>query len=177
MEAWRKELYHHGILGQKWGVRNGPPYPLDESQYSGKEKRIAQRANQEVGAYMQDETDRHARTVYKERYGDKNVGSAEYYQKLNSLRNEFMESPEYRELMSMKYSEVLNREQQIQNEGEKKTKIALGIIGAGLLVGGAIKFGAKAWAGKEIYKINAEYRDKEKERRHEYKLAYGPKKD
>ena len=22
------ELYHHGIKGQKWGVRNGPPYPL-----------------------------------------------------------------------------------------------------------------------------------------------------
>ena len=25
------ELYHHGIRGQKWGVRNGPPYPLKES--------------------------------------------------------------------------------------------------------------------------------------------------
>lgn len=24
------ELMHHGIKGQKWGVRNGPPYPLDE---------------------------------------------------------------------------------------------------------------------------------------------------
>lgn len=23
------ELYHHGIKGQKWGKRNGPPYPLD----------------------------------------------------------------------------------------------------------------------------------------------------
>lgn len=23
------ELYHHGTEGQKWGVRNGPPYPLD----------------------------------------------------------------------------------------------------------------------------------------------------
>lgn len=23
------ELYHHGIKGQHWGVRNGPPYPLD----------------------------------------------------------------------------------------------------------------------------------------------------
>ena len=23
-------LAHHGIKGQKWGVRNGPPYPLDE---------------------------------------------------------------------------------------------------------------------------------------------------
>ena len=22
------ELYHHGIKGQKWGVKNGPPYPL-----------------------------------------------------------------------------------------------------------------------------------------------------
>lgn len=23
------ELYHHGIKNQHWGVRNGPPYPLD----------------------------------------------------------------------------------------------------------------------------------------------------
>lgn len=25
-------LVHHGILGQKWGQQNGPPYPLDKSQ-------------------------------------------------------------------------------------------------------------------------------------------------
>lgn len=24
----KNELYHHGIQGQKWGKRNGPPYPL-----------------------------------------------------------------------------------------------------------------------------------------------------
>lgn len=24
-------LVHHGILGQKWGVRNGPPYPIGHS--------------------------------------------------------------------------------------------------------------------------------------------------
>lgn len=23
-------LAHHGILGQKWGVKHGPPYPLDD---------------------------------------------------------------------------------------------------------------------------------------------------
>ena len=27
-------LVHHGIKGQKWGVRNGPPYPLDRSKKS-----------------------------------------------------------------------------------------------------------------------------------------------
>lgn len=32
-------LMHHGIKGQKWGKRNGPPYPLDSSQKSSSEKR------------------------------------------------------------------------------------------------------------------------------------------
>ena len=38
MEAWREELYHHGIQGQKWGKRNGPPYPLSPNKYSNSEK-------------------------------------------------------------------------------------------------------------------------------------------
>lgn len=28
------KLYHHGILNQKWGVRNGPPYPLRGGDYT-----------------------------------------------------------------------------------------------------------------------------------------------
>lgn len=26
----RDALMHHGIIGQKWGIKNGPPYPLQE---------------------------------------------------------------------------------------------------------------------------------------------------
>ena len=34
-----EELYHHGIPGQKWGKRHGPPYPLErQKRYGGSEK-------------------------------------------------------------------------------------------------------------------------------------------
>ena len=31
MPSSMSELYHHGIKGQEWGDRNGPPYPLDSN--------------------------------------------------------------------------------------------------------------------------------------------------
>ena len=33
-------LEHHGILGQKWGAQNGPPYPLSPSDYSAAERKL-----------------------------------------------------------------------------------------------------------------------------------------
>lgn len=33
-------LAHHGIQGQKWGKKNGPPYPLAPSAHSQAEKRL-----------------------------------------------------------------------------------------------------------------------------------------
>ena len=35
------ELWHHQRLGAKWGIMNGPPYPLDRSQLSVSEKKAA----------------------------------------------------------------------------------------------------------------------------------------
>lgn len=35
---YTSELYHHGIKGQQWGVKNGPPYPLSGGQFTRSEK-------------------------------------------------------------------------------------------------------------------------------------------
>lgn len=38
-------LAHHGILGQKWGQQNGPPYPLDSKDHSSSEKKAGWRSS------------------------------------------------------------------------------------------------------------------------------------
>lgn len=37
--TYSSSLCRHGILGQKWGKRNGPPYPLGSSKHSASEKK------------------------------------------------------------------------------------------------------------------------------------------
>lgn len=41
--TYSKELRHHGIKGQKWGERNGPPYPLGAGDHSASEKKAGWR--------------------------------------------------------------------------------------------------------------------------------------
>lgn len=40
---------HHGVLGQKHGVKNGPPYPLEEGDHSSSEESAAKKAGISVG--------------------------------------------------------------------------------------------------------------------------------
>lgn len=42
-------IAHHGILGQKWGKKNGPPYPITPGSHSSSEKKAASAAGVKVG--------------------------------------------------------------------------------------------------------------------------------
>ena len=41
MNNSQDHLMHYGRLGMKWGVMNGPPYPLGASDHSASEKKAA----------------------------------------------------------------------------------------------------------------------------------------
>jgi len=49
-DIYGDSLSHHGIKGQKWGHRNGPPYPLNPEDHSAAEKKAGKSGHFEVGS-------------------------------------------------------------------------------------------------------------------------------
>lgn len=66
-------LVHHGIKGQSWGVRNGPPYPLGSAAKSAKEKKADRSEKKKYTARSSGENI--ARRIISKK-GDKKVGFA-----------------------------------------------------------------------------------------------------
>lgn len=110
MEAWREELHHHGIEGQKWGVRNGPPYPLDTSQMSRRERKLVSKASKDV--------------IRKSNKSSEDL-------------DEFLKSPEYSQLLNMRYSELVSksdvkreRHKRIAQHAVRNALITIGALAA-----------------------------------------------
>ena len=65
-------LMHHGIKGQKWGVENGPPYPLTPSKdYSAAEKKANKIYNKVEKAYNNSKAYKKVYDEIKQKYKDK----------------------------------------------------------------------------------------------------------
>lgn len=62
---------HHGISGQKWGVRNGPPYPLKSGMHSRAEKNaMMNKGHKKVSGIFRDES----LTYHTKTHGDWRLG-------------------------------------------------------------------------------------------------------
>lgn len=69
------ELTHHGILNQKWGERNGPPYPLSGGDYSRAEKQALYKAR------------RKKNSIYNKKHFDKIVKTTDTLSTLSYDKN------------------------------------------------------------------------------------------
>lgn len=79
-------LAHHGVKGQKWGEKNGPPYPLDSSKSDGHKLLKGDGSPQGKKKYKTSEKTAHKRAERKARTVKED--SPEKKAKLQSAKNE-----------------------------------------------------------------------------------------
>ena len=95
------DLNHHGILGQRKGVRNGPPYPLNPGRHSASEKKAGWRKSLGGGGLFS-----------KKKKKSKSVNS----QLKKELTKEEYESQKQEALKKGKASEVLKYKGDLTNQ-------------------------------------------------------------
>ncbi len=69
------DIYHHGILGQSWGKRNGPPYPLGGDDYSKEEKKQIYKARFKKNS------------IYNKKHFDQNISKKQVLTTLSYDKN------------------------------------------------------------------------------------------
>lgn len=73
------ELRHHGIKGQKWGVQNGPPYPLNERKHS--------QVLSKAGSAIKKSVEKHQNKVAARKQAKQEKAAAKAAQKQQNERN------------------------------------------------------------------------------------------
>lgn len=152
--AMNDELYHHGIDGMHWGVRNGPPYPLDSKTHN----KVVSRSKDSYGIkeskkdYKQSKKEYHKAFNKAYRYSSNHPITQNYgrgkkksdslwddaYDKANKLRRD---KQVYKNNVS-KYKEDKRASSKLSDKQKLALKIGAGIVATGLVAYGAYKLGA-----------------------------------
>ena len=120
-------LAHHGILGQKWGQRNGPPYPLDANAHSAAEKRLKGKNEGELDSWKAKKTAKIDKT-----YGskinklDKKIAKTTRSGKLERLKSKKADMIFKSSMKKAKIAQTTEK----QYRTRKRIKTALKVTGA-----------------------------------------------
>ena len=168
------ELYHHGIKGQQWGKKNGPPYPLGVSDHSASERKagwrkslrsdpdLKEKKNQMKAAWNEyskayDEADRHSWDIWSPIKARRDA-QEQRLEKMNNAYTAYQNSrKDYKSLKSQlradrqreiaEYEKTLPKDRFGLNSAQKKRCAEVMVGTAAVLgVGAAIYFGYKSSA-------------------------------
>lgn len=151
-------LSHHGVKGQKWGVQNGPPYPLDSGNDSSKKKKS------NAGKYLdqnikrgKDKPNKSAVEVLAES-GTKMIRDAEEATRLAQRIQESKNRPSLDNLSDAEIRAAVNRmnlEKQYRDLSKSDTQRGLDYIADYLEIAGRVSsiLGTTATIASIIYQI------------------------
>ena len=129
------ELYHHGVDGQRWGIKHGPPYPLDRSAARQEaKKRKARRKNMikinKKRKKSKQAAEKRDLTYKKSKKPAKQMTNKELNDTIDRLQRE----ETYRQLVSKtktekkiakelkKRNKIADKQQKIQNEAQQEQR-------------------------------------------------------
>lgn len=114
------KLQHHGILGQEWGVRNGPPYPLKGGDYSKQEQKE-----------IFEEREKNKNSIYNKKHFDQVVSTNDTLLTLSHdkerTKNTDMFYAAYKPIDKLKYTAYFNNPKPRVLYNEKGQKIGTGV--------------------------------------------------
>ena len=170
-----EELYHHGILGMQWGHRNGPPYPLDSSDYSSAEKKAAKRQARKEKSEARKAKKQQKHEIKAQKKADKaeaqrqkilktgslkevkklkgNISNAEYTEVFKRLENE-QKLDDYDKHRKVNAATKIKAAKSVVSDIESTTDSALKLYNRGAAIYNEIAK-RKHWEPQELPIINA----------------------